>query len=187
MRTILLLFILIGSFACEKENDGKDQESTKQPILKFKVNGVLYDWTPSVSSQDTSKRYLVTLYHLYISGRPDVYRLGGAEIEGNRMSTLSFDITRDSLMTTKTYSYAGKNSFDAAGITLGLPIGGNGSYRMYGTRLSSDYYANVTVTKIQNGLVSGTFSAWLSEDISPYERVRITEGVFENVKIEERR
>lgn len=185
MRTLLLLFILIGAFACKKNGNDKDQESTKQPVLKFRVNGVLYDWTPSVSRQDTSKRYLVTLYHYYLLGRPDVYRLGGAEIEADQFSTLSFDITRDSLITTKTYSYAGEATLDAAGITLGMPIGRNGPYRMYGTTLDSDY-ATVTVTKIQNGFVSGTFSAWLSNDNNIYDRVRITEGVFENIKIEER-
>jgi hypothetical protein len=188
MKNFLILLLFIGFFSCKKEVENKPLSS-----LTFIANGVQYEWNSSMPSKDSNYMGASVLHDYSSSGRPFMYRLYAVDLTNPKYYTLSLDITRDTSLNTSSYSYKEKSSTYIGMVTLGM--WDRASDQQYVNASVSDS-VSVTITELKNGFASGTFEALLTNTLltnaqqpnisKSIQKIKITDGVFKNLKIVEK-
>lgn len=158
IRYLIVCFCLVLC-ACKKT------DINTKSSFSFKLNGVQY-WKTSVDSSFIIASSLG--YYLYSAPieHQDRYAIYHTNYDSR--------ITNDSVLQVKSYSYlfltSPGNTYLVFYNWAGNLIDG------YSLRSTTDNYS-ITITKIENGYVSGYFNATLSTDFI------ITNGVFNNLRI----
>jgi hypothetical protein len=109
-----------------------------------------------------------------------LYTLGFQDRTGRRWSISTFPINKPELKTYRTtYDNTWKIGFHSSSVTSWSPYK---HFYIY----SGDDFAEITITRIHNGRVDGTFSARLT-DLQYYgdKQINITNGVFTNCRLAE--
>jgi hypothetical protein len=162
--------ILVLLVACGKEK--QDGPPTK---FKFTVAGKLYEWNGAWP--DFSQTIGATIEKNTVAfGFPPGFTLIAVDRQNGNNDLLSLSLLTDTTLSVRTYTAA---ITDPANLVVNdmLRLANTVSY----TKTVGDF-TTVIVTKIENGLVSGTFSSKRTEEQSP-ERVEILNGEFHKVKI----
>ena len=158
IRYLMVCFCLV-LFACKKT------DINTKSSFSFKLNGVQYWKTAVDSSFIIAGSWGYSLYSTPIEHH-DRYSIYQTNYDSK--------ITSDSVLQVKTYSYG--NFPDRANTYLVFYDWGGNLIDGYSLRSATDNYS-ITITKIENGFVSGYFNATLSTDFI------ITNGVFNNLRI----
>jgi hypothetical protein len=168
-RVSILLFIMwVDAIAllpgCSKDSSAQPVEpDVLNPSIKFTANGQNYSWpseSPGISKANDSSYVITTAPPMSIVD-----------------SAFFIVINADSLIE-GTYSST-NTSVVEPGYAPAYWIFNNSLYQASET----GDYATVTVTKVHNGLLHGTFLALMTTDDSTKSRINITNGVFTNLKI----
>lgn len=161
---IISVFMLLTS--CKKS------DSTSQPTastFKFTANGIVYQfdgYSPDINNIKGS-------HIIYTSGINAGYFLGASE--GSAASSIYLQLTSNTTLTATNYSIthvAGTDELSEMEINA----------KTYYTSSSGDF-TNVSITKIEGGYASGTFTAKMTQQ-GTATRIDITNGEFSKVKIE---
>lgn len=173
MKNIFLsLAFSLTLFSCSKDSDKGDsnQQDSATPAFRFNANGKFFEWNYGYQQTPTKSVGLVKIagnqYTLSALSDGEYLQLGIP-------ATLLFEKAY-----TYNYSASGANGFTEALLT---PLDPADKY----TTAHSGDYITVEITRITNGLATGTFRAQLSVAGNTSKKLDITSGVFANIKVVE--
>jgi len=168
MKKLLICVALLSLFSCKKDNSPGQMAST----LKFKGNGILYEWNgvESDTSSVGSALHRDTVNYLH--------SLGAYDFRSNGYNKMSFDVMHGGDLRNGTFTYRSTNSQALIGeCTIGT-VGGSVLY----WNSAQDDSISVTITGVESGFVSGSFKGSITRD-GGSEKLVITDGLFQHVKI----
>ena len=172
LRSVLTLSVVLTAFVSCSKNGGNDDSSSSKIHVRFTANGVAYQW----QSVSTSERHGTVLRATNASPAPpdDGYQLS---LESKPEQVNFYVFLKTASLTVGDYT---SPSAAVTGYTQGGLVLKNIIYAPF----SQDDYIKVTITKIGDKKVSGSFSAVLHEfngSTVTNNKMEITNGVFENI------
>jgi len=156
----------------------KDEEPAKKASMRFKANGVQYQWSGDWHLWIYNEMG-VGVVHKLSGSYGKYYFLSGFDIIGNKNNSVEYEITKDSVLQLREYRFPTDRYLGRVSATFPLDT----IVQLYINTEQPGDYSSVTITKIENGLVSGKFEGRQTGHWEPEKKMVIEDGVFENLKI----
>jgi len=182
---IFSLSIIVFQLSCNKSSVAQRPTDClgNQSKFEFKVNGVLFKCDAVLNNQlgwvgfpYFSKHPSINGFSLYATNHNDFdpgNNIGRINVFDETQYTCYFHIEFSNTQINTTGSYSSTLAH--------IELYNNGTSYNGGEARPQSF--NFTISSIQNGLVSGTFSGWVDPNSPSNPRLNVTDGIFTNVPI----
>ena len=171
----IIILILFPFISCKKDNTVNP--TSVQVYMKYKLDGVLQDYTGDVGSLVSTGTGVTASKDPVPNSSNKVYMLWGQKSSEH---VLTFNFPTDSLQVGQ-YKFDHQIGFQSM---CELKIVNSSVTHRYTLRFDRGDVMTTNITRYSNGSIDGTFSGRLTYyDFITYTSVNITEGEFKNVPI----
>jgi hypothetical protein len=183
MRKFFIILAILTIFSCKKSSDSSIN-TTPEQSLSYKLNGLYREFKPIVGEElfNSSVNAFPPYTLFYSFGHNSTNEAIGITLVSTTYKQLTVGDYYAQYPVQQNFPNGSSIYYPIAGLTLytysGIPAVVT-STKDYQDRNGD--FSKVTITKIENGFVSGTFSASVTL-IGGTQKLSITEGSFTNFK-----